>query len=109
MLAQRKPSAPEVAGLMRRIVADARYGTDAAGRLGGWAPSAPLGIDAAALYTALVTKASDGLAAPLGDRAAYVSAGRTVVAALGGLPELAVTTRDVAGLAGIEVPAPDQP
>jgi hypothetical protein len=105
MLAVRKPRASELATLIRRVVADARSGADAAARLDGWAPGALLSANAAALYTSLASTASDGLVAPLGDRAAYVAAGRTVLAALGGLPDLAGAAREVAQRAGVAVPA----
>lgn len=98
-----RPRAAEVAMLIRRVAADARSGGDAARRLGGWAPAAALATDATAIYAGLVATATDALAAPLADQAAYLRASRAMLAALGGLPAVAATTRDVAGRAGVEL------
>lgn len=102
-LAARKPRSAEVAMLIRRVAADARAGAEAARSLGRWDAAAPLAAAGSTFYAAAVATATDGLAAPLADRAAYTAAGRAVLAALGDLPEIAATTGEVAALAGVEL------
>jgi hypothetical protein len=102
-LAGRKPRSAEVAVLIRRVAADARAGADAARSLGRWDAAAPLAGDAGAFYAAIVATATDGLAAPIADRSAYVAAGRAMLAALERLPAIAAETGEVAALAGVEL------
>lgn len=97
--------AAEIPVLLRRIAADARAGRDAARRIDSWAPASRLAADASTLYAAVMATATEGLVAPLADRAAYTAAGRAMRSALAGLPAVAAGTRDAALLAGVDLPA----
>lgn len=103
VLAVPQPRSAEVASLIRRVAADSRAGADAARSLGRWNPAALLAADAAAFYAGIVATATDGLAAPLADRAAYAAAGRTLLDALEDLPGIAAATGEAAALAGVQL------
>ncbi len=101
LLADRRSGAGDIAPVLRKIAADARSGGQAASLLTPWSPATALAADAARLYAAAAASATSGLAAPLSDDAAYVSAGRRMLMALAPLAEVDAVTRAVAGGSGI--------
>ncbi len=102
--ARRGAGAAEIAPILRKISADIRSGGQAARRLGTWVPAAALADDVAGLYAAVDTVAADGLAAPLSDDAAYVTAGRRMLSALKRLAGVDAATHAVARAAGVALP-----
>ena len=103
-LAAKRPSAADVAPLLRRIAADARSGQEGSARVGAWRAAGAFPADAAALYSAAAAVAADGLGAPLTDNAAYKAAGKRMLRALDSLPAIAAATRDAAARAGVTLP-----
>jgi hypothetical protein len=101
--------AADILVLLRRVAADARAGADAVRRIASWSPAAALAADASVLYASIMTTATDGLMAPLADRAAYAAAGRAVRSVLDGLPEVAAGTTAAARAAGVDLPASAAP
>ena len=96
VLAARRPSAADVAPLLRKIAADARSGLEGSARIGAWPAAGALPADIAALYGAAAAVASDGLGAPLSNNSAYTTYGRRMLRALATLPAVTAATRDAA-------------
>ena len=105
-LAVKRPSAAEIAPLLRKISAETRSGQNGAARIRAWRAAGTLPADVTALYTAAADVAAAGLGAPLTDDAAYAAAGRRMMAALKSLPAVDQATRDAAARAGVEMPSP---
>lgn len=103
-LAVTRPSAAEIAPVLRKIAADTRSGQEGAARVGAWPAAGAYPADLAAFYKAAAAVAADGLGAPLTDNAAYATAGRRMLAALQPLPAFDAATREAAARAGVALP-----
>jgi hypothetical protein len=104
LLANRGSGAGEIGLVLRKIAADARSGDQAARRLASWSPAGSLVADGTALYRSVASVATDSLAAPLSDDAAYIAAGGRMLKALAPLAAIDAATLATAEAAGIALP-----
>ncbi|HEU0237481.1 MAG TPA: hypothetical protein VFR14_13665 [Candidatus Limnocylindrales bacterium] len=93
-----------VAEVLRSMTADAAYAAGAADRLGRWDDAAYVSAGLSALYADIRATARDGLAKSLGSEPAYRAAAERMLVVLAGLAPLDAASRDLAGVAGIELP-----
>ena len=108
-LAARNFSAHPVFQTLRSVSAEAVTGRQLAAHIGGWSGGTELETSLATFYTAIQAAASDGLDASIHNEAAYEAAAATMLELLGGLSAVDTQLRDVAGGAGVTIPAADAP
>jgi len=93
-----------VAEIFRSMTADAAYAAGAAERLGRWDDAAYVSTGLSALYGDVRATAREGLAKSLGSEPAYRASAEKMLAVLAGLAPLDAASRDVAEVAGIDLP-----
>jgi hypothetical protein len=93
-----------VADVLRSMTADSAYAAGAAERLGRWDDAAYVSAGLSALYADIRATARDGLAKSLGSEPAYRAAAERMLVVLAGLAPLDAASRDLAEVAGIELP-----
>ena len=93
-----------VAEVFRAMTADAAYAAGAAERLGGWDDAAYVSTGLSALYGDVRATAREGLAKSLGSEPAYRTSAEKMLAVLAGLAPLDAASRDLAEVAGIDLP-----
>lgn len=98
-----------VAGVLRSMTADAAFAKDVAAKLRGWPAAASVGAALGTFYEDIRATALDGLAASLGNEAAYRAAAQRMVGILYGLAPLDAASRDIAREAGLTLPAVNLP
>ena len=103
-LAEASVDTAVVAEVFRSMTADAAYAAGAAQRLGRWDDAAYVSTGLSALYGDVRTTALEGLAKSLGSEVAYRAAAEKMLAVLAGLAPLDAASRDLAEVAGIELP-----
>jgi len=93
-----------VAEIFRSMTADAAYAAGAAERLGRWDDAAYVSTGLSALYGDVRATAREGLAKSLGSEPAYRASADKMLAVLAGLAPLDAASRDLAEVAGIDLP-----
>ena len=93
-----------VAEIFRSMTADAAYAAGAAERLGRWDDAAYVSTGLSALYGDVRATAREGLAKSLGSEPAYRASAEKMLAVLAGLAPLDAASRDLAEVAGIDLP-----
>ena len=93
-----------VAEIFRSMTADAAYAAGAAERLGRWDDAAYVSTGLSALYGDVRATAREGLAKSLGSESAYRASADKMLAVLAGLAPLDAASRDLAEVAGIDLP-----
>lgn len=97
----------DIARALRAIAADAAFGDRLAAGMGAWTAAATLAEDLTTFYGEVGALAHDGLSASLANERAYVQAGESMLALVAGLSALDDASRDLAAIAGIELPPID--
>jgi hypothetical protein len=105
-LAADPPTSVDIARALRALSATAAFGDRIAPDVAAWAAAGEVSSGFEAFYDAVGSTARDGLASSLQNRAAYVRAGRAMLAVMGRLPALDAAARDLATTAGVvDLPA----
>jgi hypothetical protein len=108
-LSARSPSTAEIARSLRALASNAAFGDRIAPDIGTWSVGSPLSSGLVELYADVGRTAREGLSASLNNRAAYVAAGRAMLAVLADLPELDAAARVLAGSIDLELVPLDLP
>jgi hypothetical protein len=103
-LAMDEPSASEIARVLRALAANAAFGDRIAPDVADWTDAAAVSAGLVEFYATIGGTARDGLSYSLTSPAAYVAAGREMLAVMAGLPTLDAAARSVAEPAGIDLP-----
>ena len=94
----------EIARALRALAADAAFGDRLAVGLGDWSTATGLATDLGAFYNDVGAIAHEGLSASLANTRAYVRAGDSMLDLVAGLTALDASSRDLATVAGFELP-----
>lgn len=103
-LAAPEPSSAELARILRSLAGNASVGERIAPVVGEWSRGATVASGFGDFYLAIGATAREGLAAALGNTAAYVAAGRAMQDVLTQLDLLDAQARALAGAAEVELP-----
>ncbi len=102
-------SAVTAAATIRAIAADAAWGSDIVGRLGGWPAGAPLRAQLSDAYTALRAAAHDALGVSINNNAKYRLSAKRMVQLLGSVGATRKAIDALAAANGLTIPAASAP
>jgi hypothetical protein len=98
-----------VAQILRRLNVEAGAAQALLPALNSWGDAGTVHGQLRAFYDALRATANQALSASIRNDEAYKAAARDVLQQLAGLPAITSASRDLAGTAGVELPAVDAP
>jgi hypothetical protein len=99
-----KPSAAEIAPLLRGLASTAAFGDRLAPAVAKWDDGDAVSVALGSFYASIASVADQGLSASLTNERAYVDAGRQMLALMDGLTDLDAASRGLASHAGVELP-----
>ena len=106
-LASSRPSASDIAPVLRSLAATAAFGRGIAPEVADWDEGAAVSAGLADFYSSVGAIAADGLSASVRNPAAYVTAAERMLAAIAGVADLDAASRTLAATADIDLPLLD--
>ena len=103
-LAASKPSAADIAPILRTLSSTAAFGAGLAPTVGEWDLASAVSKDLAVFYAAIAQTADEGLSVRLSNTGAYVAAAERMLMIVAGLDDVDAASRALAASADLELP-----
>lgn len=106
-LASSRPSANDIAPVLRSLAATATFGRGIAPEVADWSDGAAVSAGLADFYGSVGAIATDGLSSSVRNPAAYVAAAKRMLTAIAGVTALDAASRALAATADVDLPPLD--